>query len=430
MKRCVVRLFALLTILSSLSVQAETQLLDQVVAIVDEGVVLQSEVDNMVNEIKRNATEAGQSLPSDSALRVQVMDRLIVTSLQLQMAERMGIRVSDGQLEGTLASIASDQGKTLAQLREEMVNSGQDYETFRESVRNEIITGEVQRANVRRRIYISPQEIDSLIRTMEEQGRANQEYHVGHIRIEPNGEDEAAFEEAKQRAERVLAKLEDGDDFRRLALAASTGPKALEGGDWGWMNINEMPTLLVPMVEGKTDGDVVGPVRTELGYHIVKIFGVRGVEKVEITEFNSRHILLKPSIILSEERAESLLKDFQAQLREDDSKFAELAKAHSDDPGSGAKGGELGWADPDIYVPAFSSTLKSLDKGEISQPFRSMHGWHIVQLLDKRVLDATSQRQRDHANQLLFRRKFIEESSAWVEELRAKAYIEIVDQQG
>jgi peptidyl-prolyl cis-trans isomerase SurA len=198
----------------------------------------------------------------------------------------------------------------------------------------------------------------------------------------------------------------------------------------GWMNINSMPTLFAEAVQKKSINDLIGPIRSGAGFHILKVKGLRGIETVEVAEVSSRHILIKPSVILSDEKAEEMLKEFREQILSGDADFAVLAKEHSADPGSALNGGDLGWADPNIYVPEFKDTLTSLEIDEISAPVRSQHGWHLMQLIDKRVGDATEKRKQDKAYQLLFQRKFAEESDVWLREIRASAYIEVLTQQG
>lgn len=426
-------LFVALIVSSFLSFQtkAAPELLDSVSVIVDQGVVLESQIEELVKVVKRNAVLQNQTLPSDKVLRTQAIEKLIVDSLQMQMAERMGIQISDPQLEQTIANIAQGENMSLAQFRQKIAQEGVTYDTYREEIRKELILGEVRRANVRRRVYITPQEINNLVKLIDEQGDQQAEYNLGHILIEfppePSDED---IQQARSRADKVIELLNNGSDFARIATASSGGPKALEGGDMGWMNINSMPTLFAEAVQSKSENDLIGPIRSGAGFHILKVKGLRGIEKVEVAEVKSRHILIKPSVILSNENAKKMLSEFREQLLAGEADFAELAKEHSADPGSALKGGELGWADPNVYVPAFRDTLNSLEIDEISQPVLSQHGWHIMQLLEKRVGDATEKRKQDQAYQLLFQRKFAEESDVWLREMRASAYIDVLAQQG
>jgi peptidyl-prolyl cis-trans isomerase SurA len=304
------------------------------------------------------------------------------------------------------------------------------YDTYREEVRKELITGEVRRASVRRRIYVTPQEIANLVKLIDEQGAQQEEYRLGHILIgfppQPTDED---ISSAKDRATKVLELLNSGSDFAKIAIASSSGSKALEGGDMGWMNINAMPTLFAEAVQSKSKDEIIGPIRSGAGFHILKITDLRGVEKVEVTEVNSRHILIKPTVILSEEKAQQMLKDFREKLIAGEGDFAAFAKEHSTDPGSALKGGELGWADPSVYVPEFRDALNAMQVGEYSQPVRTVHGWHLLQLIDKRVGDVTEKLKEEKAYQLLFNRKFTEETDTWIREMRDAAYIELLDKQ-
>ena len=415
---------------ASVNVAAQT-LLDKVSVIVDKGVILESEIRELVKTVKDNANKNNQALPSDRALRTQAIERLILDNLQMQVADRMGIRVSDPQLEQTIANIAQNQNNSIDQLRESIRKAGLDYENYRESVRKELITGEVRRANVRRRIYITPQEISTLVSLIEEQGNEQAEYRLGHILIgfppEPTDDDITA---ARNRADKVLNLLNSGSDFAKIAIASSSGPKALDGGDMGWLNINSMPTLFAEVIQGKETDNLVGPIRSGAGFHILKIMETRGVEVAKLEEINARHILIKPSIILSEQKAQSMLLEFKAQILEGTAEFADLAKKHSEDPGSAIKGGDLGWADPNMYVPAFKDALMQLAKDEVSEPVRSVHGWHLMQLLDRRVDDITDRKKQDKAYQLIYNRKFAEETDAWIREMREEAFIEVLDEEG
>ncbi|WP_371195690.1 peptidylprolyl isomerase SurA [Glaciecola sp. SC05] len=404
------------------------QLLDKVSVIVDQGVVLESEIEDLVRSVKANAMANGQALPSDRALRTQAIERLILENLQTQMAERMGIQISDPQLDQTIANIASSEGLSPQQFRAAVAGDGIAYESYRESVRKELIMGEVRRANVRRRIYITPQEISTLVELLNQQGEAQAEYRLGHILLGlPSSASETEITEARDRADRVLELLNNGSDFQKIAIASSSGSEALDGGDMGWMNINSMPTLFAEAVVDKPKDELIGPIRSGAGFHILKVIDTRGVETVEIEEVNARHILITPSIILSDNKAEQMLLEFREQLIAGEAEFADLAKEHSEDPGSALRGGVLGWNDPNIYVPAFKEALAPLQKDEYSMPIRSQHGWHLIQLIDRRVDDATDRRKEERAYQLIFNRKFQEESDAWLREMRDEAYIEVVD---
>jgi len=416
-----------LLLTTPLTVQAVETELDRVAAIVNGGVVLESEIKTMIATIKQQAEKNSQSLPSDRALRTQITDKLINDNLILQLGERMGVQISDAQLDETISNMAQESNLTLEEFRQSIVSDGVGYEKYRESIRTEMISGEVRRSAVGRRIYISPQEISNLLNVMKEQTNDNVEYNLGHILIEfpadPSQEDMAT---SKSRADKVIELLNSGSDFARIAIASSGDDTALEGGDIGWKSINEMPTLFSEVVDGKDKGAVLGPIRTGLGFSIVKILDIRGKEVVEIEETKSRHILIEPSIILSEAKAEELLQGFLDKINAGEADFAELAKEHSDGPTS-VRGGDLGWVDPNTYDPAFRDVLATLNIDEYHKPFRSSFGWHLVQLTGRRTLDATQQMNTRKVQNILYNRKFGMESARWMKETRDEAYIEILE---
>ncbi|MFB2681869.1 MULTISPECIES: peptidylprolyl isomerase SurA [Shewanella] len=419
-------IFALFALAISQPTMAAPQPIDRVAVQINDGIVLESEITNMIDTVKANARAANQSLPSDSALRTQVIERLILTRLQLQMADRIGLHIGDLQLDQALENIAREQKMTVAQMQQKIESEGLSFSQYREQLREEITLGEIQRIQVQRRIQVSPQEITGLVKLIQEQGMKDVEYQIGHILIDvPNNPSSEQLEASSKRANAVLERLKSGEDFRRTAIASSSGPKALEGGIWDYMNINEMPTLFAEVINGAKKGDIIGPIKSGAGFHIIKIMDARGLQTKEIEEVRARHILLKPSPILSEDRAKAMLEQFLKQIRSGEAKFEDLARQYSEDPGSATKGGELGWAEPSIYVPEFAQTLNSLSPDQISEPFRTTHGWHITQLEERRKTDATDQFNTNRAHQLIFRRKFNEELQNWLDEMRADAYIEV-----
>lgn len=418
---------ATLTTCVMLNCQAVETKVDAVAAIVNNSVVLETEVRDMVARVKKNAAKQGQTLPSDSALQVQALERLIMNSLQLQVAKRMGLQITDAQLDQTIENIAREQKVSVEQFRAQVVREEGSYELFRERLREEITTGEVLRANVQRRIYVSPQEIDTLTKMMEQQGASNEQYNIGHILLAlPGQPSEEQIKDAESKAAKVMELLRGGSDFKKIAIASSSAETALEGGDMGWMNINEMPTLFADQVRGKKKKDLIGPLRSGAGFHILTIFDIKGANVVEFEEISSRHVLIKPSIIVSEEKAKNMLAKFAVDFKAGKADFAKFAKEHSEDPGSRLKGGELGWADPNVFVPEFRDTLKSLKKDQLSEPFRTEHGWHIVQLMDRRTVDATAEKKREQVTRMIYNRRFNEESSNFLREIRDEAFIEVL----
>ena len=405
---------------------AEEILLDRVAVIVNDGVVLESEIVNLMKKIKYQAEQQSQSLPSDNALRIQVTEKLINDTLIIQIGERMGIQVSDAELDQTMGNMANDNKMTLEQLRQSVVEEGSSYEKYRESVRTELISGQVSRGSVRRRIYISPQEVNNLLSSMKEQTINDVDYQLGHILIEfPSDANAQEMATQKDKADKVITLLNSGSDFTKIAMSSSGASNALTGGDLGWKNINEMPTLFSELVEGKSKGDVFGPIRTGLGFSIVKILDIRGRQVVEIEEVKVSHILIKPSVILSEAKAEAMLQDLLDQINAGSATFEVLAKEHSEGPTS-IRGGDLGWAEAQIYDPAFKDALASMNVDEYHKPFRSSFGWHIVQLTGRRTVDATNQMNENRAYQMLYNRQYDVEQARWIKETRNEAYIEVL----
>ncbi|MCE2570562.1 peptidylprolyl isomerase SurA [Motilimonas eburnea] len=416
-------------LISSLTLNAAPIEIDKVAAIANQDVIMQSEVDTLTKQVKRQYQSNQQPLPNEGILRKQILEKLIQDSLQVQMAERLGMKISEAQLEQTILGIAKDKNQTLPELQASLAEQGISYAEFRHSVREELLISEVSRIQVRRRINISDQEVDNLIKMMNNQGGKQREYRIGHIMLKLSDDASADdIETGNNKAEAIVSQLRSGADFKETALAESQGPKALEGGDWGWMGVNDMPTLFAKAVEGANANDIIGPFKSANGLHIIKILDDRGQTKVTSTEINARHILIKPSIILSDAKAKQLLDRYRADIVAGRQSFSELAKAHSEDPGSAVKGGELGWADPELYVPAFRDEILRLDMREISQPFRSTHGWHLVQVMGKRTTDVTEQANKQKAYQILYGRRFNEETQSWLNELREEAYVKIMEE--
>lgn len=398
--------------------------LDRVAVIVDEGVILQSQIDQMMQQIKNGENFNADSAPSDKVLRTQVTERLILQELQLQMAQRMGIEVGEPQLEQSIQRVAQERDLSVDQLREDIVKSGISWPTFREQIRNEIITSQVERAAVQRRVTITPQEVGNLVKLIDNNQQNQTEYRLSQILVASSSNDGKDEQQAaKERADAVMRLLNDGQDFAEMAIRSSSGSNALDGGDLGWMTENTMPTLFADAVKGKDVGEIVGPIRSGVGFHILKVEDKRGEQKVEVQEVKARHILIKPSVILSDKKAKSMLNEYRQQIQSGEKTFGELAREHSADPGSASRGGDLGWSRPDRYAPEFKQKVETIEQGIISEPFRSQFGWHIVEVTDRRTLDATEESKQDRAYQMLFARKYREELDIWQQEIRDRAYV-------
>ncbi|AJJ10390.1 PPIC-type PPIASE domain protein [Yersinia rohdei] len=408
---------------------AAPQEVDKVAAVVDNGVVLQSDVDGLLQSVKLNAQQAGQQVPDDGTLRHQVLERLIMDNILLQMAKKMGITVSDEALDKAIADIAAQNRMTPAQMRSRLAADGLNYDTYREQIRKEMLTSEVRNNEVRRRITILPQEVESLAKQIGNQTSGDAELNLSHILIPlPENPSQQQVDQAEELAKKLASDIKAGADFGKLAIANSADSQALKGGQMGWGKLQELPSLFAERLQSAKKGDIVGPIRSGVGFHILKVNDIRGADKtVSVTELHARHILLKPSPVMTDDQARAKLSAAAADIKSGKASFATIAKEISQDPGSAMQGGDLGWASPDIYDPAFRDAVMKLQKGEISAPVHSSFGWHLIQLVDSRQVDKTDAAQKDRAYRMLFSRKFAEEAQTWMQEQRAAAYVKILD---
>ncbi|GAM55495.1 survival protein surA precursor [Vibrio ishigakensis] len=413
----------LITLISTLATAAPVEL-DKVVVIVNDGVILQSDIDAAMKTVKAGAVEKDQKLPADDVLHDQVIEKLIVDELQAQEAKRIGVRIDDNRLDDAIQSIAENNKQTQEQLLESVRAQGMTYAEFREQIRKEVAISEARNALVRRRINILPAEVETMAGMLAKETNKSVNYRVGHIQLRFN--DEQSKTEVQEQAEELVKRLNDGEKFSDLAIEYSKGPKALEGGDWGWMRKEEMPTIFADQITTQGKDAIIGPFRSGIGFHILKIEDVQGLETVAVTEVNARHILIKTSVILSDEGAKRELDGIKRRIQSGEVSFADMAQQYSADPGSAARGGELGYQTPDLYVPEFKHMVETLPQGQISEPFETVHGWHIVEVMDRREVDRTDSAMKNKAYRILFNRKFNEEASAWLQELRASAFVEMV----
>jgi peptidyl-prolyl cis-trans isomerase SurA len=422
-KYIIVSLFAL----NHLAVLAAPVELDRISVIVNNKSILKSDIDNAIKLIKANAGADIRSLPNDNVLEQQVIEKLVIDSLQVQEANRIGVKIDDNRLNQALESIAQNNNQTSKQLLASINQAGLSYEAYRESIRNEVAASEARNALVRRRINILPAEVDSLSDMLSQQTSATTQYKLSHILL--RSADAQHFDEAEAQAKKIISELQSGANFNTLALTYSNGPNALKGGQWDWMRKEEMPTIFADQIKMQGIGSVIGPFRSGVGVHIIKINDVKGLETVAVTEISSRHILIKPSIILSDDGAQKELHRIRGEIMSGKSTFAKMAEQYSQDPGSASKQGDLGYKTADIFVPEFKHQIESLPVGKISEPFKTIHGWHIVEVLGHRQVDRTGSAIKNKAYQILFNRKFNEESEAWIQELKASAFIEVIKDQ-
>jgi len=421
-KRTLIAIAAACTLSTSFADPVE---LDSVRVIVNEGVILQSDIDISMKTLRANAKKNGQTLPSQDVLDEQVLEKLIIDTIQTQEAERIGVRIDDARLDQAIEGIAKDNNQTVDQLTASVAEEGLSYNAFREQVRKEIAASEARNALVRRRINILPAEVDNLADILAQETNATVQYKIGHIQLRFN--DDQTKEELEAQAKELVEELNSGKDFSTMAYTYSKGPKALQGGDWGWMRKEEMPTIFADQIKMQNKGSIIGPFRSGVGFHILKIEDVKGLETVAVTEVNARHILIKPTVILSDDGAKEQLEEITRRVNAGEASFDDLAQQYSQDPGSAVQGGELGYQTPDLYVPEFKHQVETLPEGKISAPFKTVHGWHIVEVLDRREVDRTDSALKNKAYQILFNRKFNEEAGAWLQEIRASAFVEMVE---
>ncbi len=403
---------------------AELQALDHIVAIVDKVAITHSELESELRTVKLQIGAQG-GVPPDAILKKQVLERLILKHIQLQLARSSNIHVDDDTLNRALATIATQNQLTLAQFREVLEMDGYDFRQFREDIRAEIITTRLRQRHVDNRIIISDREIDRFLIEQKESGQADDEYRLGHILITvPEAAAAAAIQKAKQRAELLLDELREGADFNHVAISSSEGRNALEGGDLGWRKAGQLPSLFATLAITMQVGDISELIRSPSGFHIIKLLEHRGGERHVVTQTNARHILIKVTEVTSDSEAQQKLWRLKERIESGDD-FSELARSHSDDAGTAAKGGDLGWSSPGRMVAAFEAVMDSLQPGPISEPFKSRFGWHIVQIQGRRDHDDTEEFNRNQARMLLMERKVAEEQELWLRRLRDEAYVEI-----
>ncbi|EMC7954369.1 peptidylprolyl isomerase SurA [Salmonella enterica] len=407
---------------------AAPQVVDKVAAVVNNGVVLESDVDGLMQSVKLNAGQAGQQLPDDATLRHQILERLIMDQIILQMGQKMGVKITDEQLDQAIANIAKQNNMTMDQMRSRLAYDGLNYSTYRNQIRKEMIISEVRNNEVRRRITVLPQEVDALAKQIGTQNDASTELNLSHILIAlPENPTSEQVNDAQRQAESIVEEARNGADFGKLAITYSADQQALKGGQMGWGRIQELPGIFAQALSTAKKGDIVGPIRSGVGFHILKVNDLRGQsQSISVTEVHARHILLKPSAIMNDQQARLKLEEIAADIKSGKTTFAAAAKEYSQDPGSANQGGDLGWATPDIFDPAFRDALTKLHKGQISAPVHSSFGWHLIELLDTRKVDKTDAAQKDRAYRMLMNRKFSEEAATWMQEQRASAYVKIL----
>lgn len=423
--RFIVTLLLLLPFATASSNTKDIIELDYIVAIVNQDVITASELAHQIKLIKSQFAQKKAQLPPEHILQKQVLERLIINQLQLQRAKRHGIRVSDEQLNRFIENLARQNRLDLDGFRQIIERDGYSFTKFREDMRNDIIINQLQKRSVENQIFVSEQEVENQLATLTKEKAQNTEYHLGHILIAlPEAANPEQIAKAKTQAEQVLNRLRTGADFEQTAFSVSSGQNALQGGDLGWLKRAQLPTIFAEMIPKMQKGEYSEVVRSSSGFHIIKLIDQRDDQQQHIvTQTLARHILVKTDQITSDDDAKSKLTRIKERL-DLGGDFGKLAQANSDDTGSSVDGGNLGWTNPGDMVPEFESEMAKLAPGQISEPFRSRFGWHIVQVMSRREHDNTAEFQRNQARRLIQERKYNEELQTWIRRMRDEAFVE------
>lgn len=404
---------------------AAVQSIDKVVAIVDNDVVMQSQLDQRVHEVQQTIAKRGGGLPPPGVLDQQVLERLIVENLQLQIGERSGIRITDEELNQAVGTIAQRNNMTVDQFRAALAHDGLSYDDARDQIKREMIISRVRQRRVAERIQVSEQEVKNFLASDLGKMQLSEELHLANILIPtPESANSEAIQSAYRQAMDVYQKLKQGTDFGQLAVAKSGSDNALEGGDMGWRKAAQLPPPFDRELSNMAVGDITEPARTPGGFIILKLLAKRGGEAQMRDEVHVRHILVKPSPIRDEAKTKALVQSLYERILAGED-FAELAKNYSEDPGSALNGGDLNWIDPSVLVPEFREVMAKTPQGQLSKPFQTQYGWHVLEVLGRRATDSTAQAREQQAMTVLRNKKYDEELQNWLRQIREEAYVEI-----
>lgn len=400
------------------------ELLDSIVALVNDGVVLGSELQEETDTIVARLQKQGTQLPPAPILQKQVLDRLIIEELELQRAEKVGIKVSDETLNQALANIAQRNNVPLSDLPALLAREGVDYATYRRELRQQITIDQLRQKDVMQRINVSPKEVDAYLARQEGKASLREEFLISHILIAaPASASPEQILAAESLADDLYKRLQAGEDFAKLAVAYSNGQQALEGGSLGWRKGSELPGLFADVAPGLSKGQVAEPVRNASGFHLIKLDDRRGGDAIMEKQTKARHILLTTNEVLDDGAAREKLKAIRERILAGED-FASVAKVVSEDPQSAIEGGDLGWTGPGNFVPTFEQGMNNLQINEISDPIKTQFGWHIIQVIERREYDATDEKQRQEAILAIRNSKLGDEVEIWTRRLRDEAFVE------
>ncbi|GAB3320059.1 peptidylprolyl isomerase [Haliea atlantica] len=417
-------LLAAATLLLSLQSRAQMEMLDQVVAIVDDDVIMASELRERVQSITQTLQTRGAELPPEDVLIRETLDRLILESLQLQLAQRVGVRISDAQLNAAMERVAAQNRMSLEEFRQALEAQGESFTAMREQVRREMLIQQVQRGNVNQRIQLSEQEVENFLESSEGQKLVQPEYRVLHALLPLDSEaSEVEVQAAREHVQSLLRRIRAGEDFGEV-VSASGGEYTFTGGDLGWRKLEDMPSLFADVAPELDKGETSDPIRSPSGWHLVHMADRQGGGEQIVSQTRVRHILIRPSEILTPEEAREKVAELKSRIEAGED-FAELAREHSEDIGSATEGGDLGWTMPGQMVPEFEAAMNDTPVGELSEPVRSQFGWHLLEVLERREQDMSQQAMKNRAMEVLHQRKYEEELDAWLRKLRDEAFVDI-----
>jgi peptidyl-prolyl cis-trans isomerase SurA len=425
MKRLKFLALAALLLGASLQAQATLEIMDKIVAVVDDDIILESELAQRIKTLKLQISE-NETLPADDVLRKQVLDRLVIDSLQLQMADRAGVRISDEELNQALQGVAAQNKFTVAEFRQAIERDGIAYSDMREQLRREMKISRVQQGMMRNRIDISEQEIKNFLASELGTALTADEYRLAHILLPfPEDPSTAQIAQVRATAEGLLAKVNAGEDFRALAVTNSAGQNALDGGDLGWRKIAQLPSMFIDTAKTMQKGDIRGPIESGSGFHLIKLLETRGANSEgQIDQSQVRHVLIQPSEIRTDQEAKEMADSLREEIA-DGRPFEEIAKLYSDDPGSALSGGDLGWSRAGTFVPEFELQLQASEIGVLSPVFKSQHGYHFLEVTGRRTEDFSDRFRMGQAENYLRNQRFDEELQSWIRELRDDAFVEL-----
>ncbi len=401
--------------------------LDRVIAVVNDGVVLQSQLDDQTAMITERLRGQNTQLPPEDVIRQQVLERLVLQEIQVQRATRLGVQVPDEMLNEALRDVAKRNNMAFEDMPRALEQQGVDYASYREEMRREITLQMLRQRDVYPRIYVSPRELDQALERESGQADVNTEYDVSHILLSlPESATTEEMAKVEDLAREIYRRATQGEDFGQLALAYSKSQSALERGKLGWRKLNQLPQFIGDLVSKMQSGNVAEPVRTPTGFHIVRLDGTRGGDSgpVMVEQVHARHILMRPNEVQDDATTRQRLEAIRTRILAGED-FGALASVTSEDPGSASRGGDLGWAAPGTYDPEFEKVLGNLKDDEISEPFRTQFGWHIVQLMGRRTHDQSDELRRQKVLSALRESKVDEETELWLRRLRDEGYVEI-----